>query len=1461
MSKFGKGLFQLGDPLASFQSGFLTAEGLRRRGAGHKKKDSGSGAAAAGDAIHAVVQAEYAIRGNLAGAEVPLLDSKHGLVSRIDMVTRTGEVVEIKTVSVSELFMLREPRPDHKAQLIYYLNATSSESSKSGVLLYIAREAPGMRKAFRVTVDGDSEELSSASLQYMMGRRGPQSPSKTGYALKSAIEDYRAPGWFVDNYDELVAEEKRLRRQRFLSLKKKAFTRAYKQAVMGLSEEPLLDSHGFGNGPLARALRHTMTDFGSPWIKKEQWRDELLAGVEDTRLRTKIGGILDDPSGPHSRRRLGRALQFLEAQGVGFYETSLGGAWGRETEVRFLKAHGVPVSSPLSLLGLSSSRASMPVAGRRPVSTGTTMPVVAARPSRMLDLPSSSMMQFRETLFEKGIMGSPRSDMVRLIRTRNQDGALDLFRDHLTGDKVIRPGDTSPAPLQRLQSLFESHHPDRELSPLLENRAFLGQLMDESLQVSSSGKGKVERHSLSQLDKAQRQWRKKQRREQAKLQEEVRQAGDQKQAQKQVESKGKKSKRMRRALSRLGRSMDQARGRAAELARFLPLSGGELSEQFSGLLGDYSTLKTSGGSPTGYDRMEARYQAAIWDKLKGPGMDLAKEDAARLLYEGPGDENWLGRQLRSSLQEDLRSGRLADKPQLARLAYNKPQELTAALKGQDSFWGGFLGREEAHRVYEEGAERRASIQAPIRAEKRRERRIAIRDKQFRGRQVTGLPGILRRADVTPQPADQLKPKSPALRPASALQATGEIGFDTEFLVDKSGTRTRMTELTLFPSLGADSVHQIPEGLTPEQLRSEIHRGNQRALSRSTLLRSKYLDLTAIQDTLGILEGNRGRDVPRALREAGLIGKGDWDYISGMAERAEQSPKQFLMGELQREIDGVSTVVQKGPLKDQRVFLDKYAAQLGGNGSRASARSALATGSVGEYFRSRGQMVENTLEALSRYGEEVGDGYIYGHNVTEADLRLLQNEAFLHGQDLQVSDGKLRAGNKTWGVVDTMDGANARRFQGLVQESGYSAEGLDLGTMKGKVDGRGYGNLGNRAQAMGLVSAQAVEDLAHYPATDTMMNRGVLAVQLRGGEAIAGETREAFGHMVSEGKAPAGYGQERLAGQEVLEKMKVGEIQERFLGEDRKMGRSPVPKPRPGFYARSRPIISAAMDGLLGEGHLAATEQVFRAAEQGVSGVVDRVKGPLNQFSSKASTFFREMGIEPKVSFKGKALGWVGGAFLTAGLLLPIATSSIIPEAPTRPLMPRKKKITRRSLSADDEEHRLEDYTGPQAQALRHGMTDFGSGYKGVVGSGLAHLTGNVMSRSPLTREVLLMGQKEAQQILAAGSRTSIVSEGVGKAGMTAAREARKELSILNPIQAHGGAQVPTKARPPQVAEVRTPESPGTYRALKESEGMHHGKIVEQKERVKRQVRFRQRAGLGTSPIFVNNHNRTGHHRM
>ncbi len=50
MSKFGKGLFQLGDPLASFQSGFLTAEGLRKRGAGHQKKDSGSGAAAAGDA-------------------------------------------------------------------------------------------------------------------------------------------------------------------------------------------------------------------------------------------------------------------------------------------------------------------------------------------------------------------------------------------------------------------------------------------------------------------------------------------------------------------------------------------------------------------------------------------------------------------------------------------------------------------------------------------------------------------------------------------------------------------------------------------------------------------------------------------------------------------------------------------------------------------------------------------------------------------------------------------------------------------------------------------------------------------------------------------------------------------------------------------------------------------------------------------------------------------------------------------------------------------------------------------------------------------------------------------------------------------------------------------------------------------------------------------------------------------
>ena len=191
-SPFG-GQDQISDPLNNFHGVFLTEKGRRKSTLKGKGKPM-SASAKSGEAVHAMVQAEFAVRGNLAAAELPIVDVPNQMVSKLDIYTKQGEAIEVKTVSLSELMIMRAPRPEHKMQLIYYLNALNTGKGElRGIILYIAREAPGVRKAFEVDKDGEAKQLEGAAVRYMQERRGGVSDSK----MRSSLCVVGASSWLL----------------------------------------------------------------------------------------------------------------------------------------------------------------------------------------------------------------------------------------------------------------------------------------------------------------------------------------------------------------------------------------------------------------------------------------------------------------------------------------------------------------------------------------------------------------------------------------------------------------------------------------------------------------------------------------------------------------------------------------------------------------------------------------------------------------------------------------------------------------------------------------------------------------------------------------------------------------------------------------------------------------------------------------------------------------------------------------------------------------------------------------------------------------------------------------------------------------------------------------------------------------------------------------------------------------
>lgn len=228
-----------------------------------KKKKSESIFSSGGEAIHTLVQAEYAMSGRLGSAETVLVDRNNLLVSKVDMTLRDGTPVEIKSVGAEEIRTTNTPRFEHVAQLSYYVK---SQGLTKGYLMYVARENTGLRKVFSIDTNGIYKYVAENSLEYMTLRRGGVDPGKYDFAFHEAVSSGRSNEYYIQNFAK-ISEEAKLTQSRFKELQRKqAWLQTYRQLASGIYEKASLNRSGVTNA------FSTQSEWGSPTQRKKNWK-------------------------------------------------------------------------------------------------------------------------------------------------------------------------------------------------------------------------------------------------------------------------------------------------------------------------------------------------------------------------------------------------------------------------------------------------------------------------------------------------------------------------------------------------------------------------------------------------------------------------------------------------------------------------------------------------------------------------------------------------------------------------------------------------------------------------------------------------------------------------------------------------------------------------------------------------------------------------------------------------------------------------------------------------------------------------------------------------------------------------------------------------------------------------------------------------------------------------------------
>ena len=713
-----------------------------------------------------------------------------------------------------------------------------------------------------------------------------------------------------------------------------------------------------------------------------------------------------------------------------------------------------------------------------------------------------------------------------------------------------------------------------------------------------------------------------------------------------------------------------------------------------------------------------------------------------------------------------------------------------------------------------------------------------------GKQFSNLqkkPSRLSRLKRRHSPSSSKKPPKNTFKRGYSPRSTKlpkDIFFDIETTIPtgKFGMQPQVLQFAAGSLEGSDAVSHINRKIGQE----ELHGIRERMNKNLTFLKSSLLEPESAVKSLEILE-NDGLH--------GLIKKGylEKDYVPELQRRwkqfapdvRSQISKEFntegvegmLRAELEEYLHGTTVKAEGGG----REFTEAY---------KKMSKVLPQTDSVSSWFKSRKQMMTNIQSFVGEQSKNLDsmDVSFLGHNIKSFDIPILEDVGRIEGRSFKISD--------SFNIIDTLTDGSMRNVDEKIaqatKDGGSFITKLKAPEVEGGVE-KGIKSLGNFALASNLVTAEAVGEYEHLLAPfdiNTNLLQYVSSKQMNKTEA----KQLLLGHAQRVSPTYAKQAEDILnvkAKELIPELQQVSPAIESLVNEPveliegKTISSINLPKVQHSTPKKLFKELEPLLDMVGGEGTFKETESLLQESKATFEKGVDKVAPVLEKWGNNVDDFLfniqKKLGIEKITGTKGRGMALVGGA----ALLLGGAISFLSAASPLdiKPPHPKKMRRTLISTSADDEDHRINYPEGKMAQNLRHKYTDFGSGYQGIIGSGLAHMK-SILSLPNLSRKILsptASAVKEAEAVL-----PRILSS-------------FSDISTLHPNEMFGSLPITKGVVSEAKAVIFDTGSKVHYHPQVEMESI---KLL--KSTLKRKSRFRKLSSQGTEPYFRSIQNSINH---
>lgn len=661
-------------------------------------------------------------------------------------------------------------------------------------------------------------------------------------------------------------------------------------------------------------------------------------------------------------------------------------------------------------------------------------------------------------------------------------------------------------------------------------------------------------------------------------------------------------------------------------------------------------------------------------------------------------------------------------------------------------------------------------------------------------------------------------------PSPIKAAQREVFFDIENTIPRPDSKVsgQVLQFGAKKLEGELLTRNIEQNLGPQELSREIDK--RMRLGKATVLKSSLLDIGLAE----IMQKNLERGSVSDLVASGLIDEAEAKQVSMMSSRAGMNSREFLRTELSNYLS-TTTRMEEG----NRVFKSAYEKQ---------AMGLPIAKSIGSFYQSEKDLLLNVNNYISKLEE--GD-IISGHNILAHDIPVVISRSKLHGLSQLENMNDLN-------IIDTLKSNSEMqvRYNDAIRD--YQNRNSHLPAITSQRVMRGESKSGPKAlqnivESMGLFSPEITSKYEHIsPAFDADANIAAQITITKGNQEVLDQGLSKYLEMAQGNNVDNSVSRNSMLLKDVSPQVAETYNRPSLQMIDNLSFEQPVSAPR----VNSKPMAGNAFkkvanisESIFGSGVMNDMHQLKTSAGQVTEGLLDSITSKMNQTMN-----YIDNKLGGSIKTKTGRSVFAGIGILSGGLGAGTLMASSLLNMGETPSGPRKINKPVRSISGDDQEHRLMYSSGADlASSMRHGMTDFGSGYQGMAGSMLGHIKTNIMNKNKLSTSIKTHISESLAHIEMAATESPI--------------KAANRSTIVKPIEHHGKLVMNPSYSSRSQSSVDMTHSPQTLDSLSESIGSYSCEISKKKQKLMRKKKFIDLGSQGTRSVFELNENRIGHRRM